>query len=303
MRQAWTSILLSTLFVGLGPAVWQCGRNGAVPRPAGTVLEIYDRAVSLYFRAPRRPEKAITLLEGACTHIKEQRAQSCYNWGLLMELEKDRRGALKAYRRAAELDPLDVYRAAVAALDASERPVGKRPNALQRAVLLCAERKAADAFAVLKEASAGDHAGWTRELVAQPVFRECLGSVPGYRAFAAGLPGTTRSLTERHRAAMAARDHFHGLWDIEARLAGHESGSRHPVTAAWHQALRYAARGDGAATGRTLQEFLRALPKTGKDAGRSRGMARAAGLVVQQTRYFAGVRSHPDVRRFLDSAL
>ena len=302
MRQARTSILLSTLFVALGGTAARCSRS-PLPHPSGTALENYDRAVALYFRAPRNPEKAIALLAGACTHIREQQAQSCYNWGLLLEMEKDRSGALSAYRRAAALQPLDVYQAAAAALDESARPEGHRLGALQKALAHCREKNPERALAVMREAAAEKAGGWTRELVGQPVLRECLGRVRGYQDFVAALPPTGAPLEERHRAAMAARDSFHRIWDIEARLAGRETTSGHPVTTAWRQALRHAARGDGASTGRYLQQFLHALPKSGADAPRARGMAKAAALVVQQTRFFAAVRAHPEVQRFVAAAL
>ncbi len=300
LRQARHTILLSTLFGAL--LVAGCG-DGRVARPEGTPLEIYDRAVSLFFRSPRRPEEATVLLAGACAHIKEQQAQSCYNWGLLLELEKDTRGALRAYRRAASLQATDVYVAAAEALDPDHQPAEGRLRALKRAVRLCADKREGQALEELKAGAARNPKAWNRELVSQPLFQECLGHTKGYAQFVGSLPKAGGSLEQQHRAALAARDPFHKLWDLESTFAGREPASTHAVTSAWHQALRSAARGDGAGAGQALARFQAAVSGAGAPADRARGMLKAAALVVEQTRYFAAVRSHPEVRSFVGRAL
>lgn len=296
--------ILSTFFVALPVALLGCGGEPAVPKPQGTPLQIYDRAVALYFKAPRDPQKALLLLAGACTHIEERRAQSCYNWGLLLEMEGKDQEARGAYRRAVQIERLPVYESALWASDPSQKPDSTKLAAVRAAAEQCRLGRSGAALSLLQNAvAAAPKAGWSRELVAQPFFAQCLEKEARYKSFRDSLNSAGGDLRRRYASAVAAADDFRAMWDLEARLSGREGQSSHRTTRAWLAALRMAAQGNGPGAASALAEFKSSLPRDGANAERSLAMHRAAALLIRQTRYFARVRAHPGVAGFANEVL
>lgn len=85
----------------------------------GPYYVIYDRVISYYFKEPRQKERALQLLERACNELEENRALSCYNYGVILELEGKKGAALVAYKKANAILPHPLYRSAIFSLSPS----------------------------------------------------------------------------------------------------------------------------------------------------------------------------------------
>lgn len=311
--------ILLSIFLLLGFLI-SCSNCRPAPAPGdltGSYIEIYDRAISYYYRHPRQPDLAVSLLQKACRGIKDHQALSCYNLGHLLELEGDRRGALTAYRAAVKLDPHPIFKGALFRLapepDNLETPylqgMAKIVEACRRGDrrgALKTMRELADRRKQFQKSERLD-----REAFGQPFFQECLGEEAGYRELLKTIISERRRdpalLFYRERAQ---RHPFHSLWDMELRLRGLDSvrHSRHPLTSEWQNILRLTRRRKhqeaiGALTKfydrlNTMQKETAAISNQKMKRQRRRklqAIGRAAALLIKQDHYFRKLRGEAKI--------
>ncbi len=134
-KRRWRSVF--ALAIGLAGAACAPAEPWT-PRP---YYDIYDEAVNLYYKSPRRPEEALALMDRACRLNANGQDLLCYNLGVLRELRGDPpRLALAAYRRASRIRPHAIYTAAVRRLapdTPSARPKGVYLQTVQRLLNSC----------------------------------------------------------------------------------------------------------------------------------------------------------------------
>ncbi len=230
------------------------------PRP---YYDIYDEAVNLYYKPPRRPEQALTLMERACRENKDGQDILCYNLGVLLELQAaPRRRILAAYKRAGEIRPHALYSAAIQRMqpdpDAYASPylqsvarmtVACRENRpdralseFRRAIQAAAENQTSPAesgkappsrpelSAPPPPAASAPTVPLPRESFAQPFFAECLAGEAQRSEYEQLLnrliPGGAGGLNLEAQVirARARLDPFHTLWDVELNLRGLRDG-------------------------------------------------------------------------------
>lgn len=310
-------ILLSIFLLLVFPMGCSNCRPSSAPEDlAGSYIEIYDRAISYYYRHPRQPEKAVDLLRRACTGIKDHQALSCYNLGHLLELEGDRTGALEAYRQAVKLKSDPIFEGALFRLDPEPgKLTSPYLQGLANTVEECRQGKPAQALKSMSEVI--ERIGRfqkserpDREAFEQPFFEECLGKEPGYRALLKKMDSARSPdpayLYYRDRAK---KHPFHSLWDMELKLRGldHSRSSRHPLTGNWQKILKFTRRQKYMEAGLALNEFYKQLnnmlnateqitcKKRQRRKQKLRAIGRAAALLISQDHYFRKLRSEEKV--------
>ncbi len=300
-----------SIFFGPGLLLYAC--LGSLDRRPH--YDIYDEAVSLYFRAPRDTSGAIKLLQRACDRGGEGRDLSCYNLGAILELESRQDEALAAYREAASLSPNPVYKAAVQrmAIDPDSLPSAYQ-QLLGRAIAACNSSDAATALEALTTLATEQPAAHSsdgpiyRDVLEQPFFRDCLGQMPAYTALLARHRKNPENAGAAALAHRARNNEFASLWDMEFFLRNGAASPRNPTTQAWEQALSAAGRGDAAAYAARLKDFVAALDARQANAGagekaRILAMRRAAGILTLHDPNFARVRDNPTVRVLAESLI
>lgn len=254
-KRAWPGIQ-TALAATIGLTAISCApAEPWTPRP---YYDIYDEAVNLYYKSPRRPEAALALMDRACRFNGNGQDLLCFNLGVLRELRGDPpRLALAAYRRAQRIRPHAIYAAAVRRLapDApAAAPAGAYLQTVHRMISSCRNENRRAALIHLRrfvdthtgntaaQLSQADRQRFAQSL-GQPFLSECLGAaaeytrlldrlraVPDDTADAAGPGASDRAFGEVSTAAAdlddqllkqrAALDEFASLWDIERRLRG-----------------------------------------------------------------------------------
>jgi len=196
----------------------------------------FEEAIDAYYRAPRRPVHALSVMKEACQSFPEERDLSCFNYGLLLEWEGKRDQALQAYEAAYRLRPDQLYREA--ARNSGQRPVysGRRSQTLSRLLELCKQGNAIEALALGREAEL------TRPMLETEPLKSCLAALDGYAGLLASLPGDDRPLSRMNRDFLAKKAPLYPFWE----------GGQGPVARAWQN---YQARRSPA----TLQKFYEAL--------------------------------------------
>ncbi len=296
-----------SIFFGPGLLLYAC--QGALDRRPH--YDIYDEAVSLYFRAPRDPEAAIQLLRRACDRSGASRDLSCYNLGAVLELEARRAEALEAYREAASLSPNPIYAAAVQrmSIDPNRLPSGYQQR-LAQAIAACNSSdapRALEALAALSDTPTHSSDGPVyRDVLEQPFFRDCLGQNPAYATLLARLRKNPENAGAAALAYRARNHEFASLWDMEFFLRNGAAPARNATTLAWEQALNAAGRGDASAYAARLKDFIATLEARQANAGagekaRILAMRRAAGILTLHDPNFARVRENPAVRALAES--
>ena len=264
--------------------------------------DLYDEAVNLYFKAPRDAEGAIEVLHEGCRRNLDLQDVTCYNLGVLLEIDGKTQEAREAYERARQLNPHPLYLAALRALDPGSHPPENRyGQELLRMVGFCREGRPRDAVRIMEQLvalQAEENSGirLNQEQFAQPYFADCLAEQPAYAVLLAGLPvaGDLENTIVRLRAA---HDEFHNLWDMESYFRGlqnHRGHSSHALTAAWQGILKQAGAGNAAATAAGLRTFfarLEAFPAASdQEREMKTAMRRAAAILVNRDPYFSRVR-------------
>ncbi|MEQ9364982.1 MAG: hypothetical protein RIF32_12095, partial [Leptospirales bacterium] len=309
------------------------GRDGPwTPRP---YYDIYDEAVNLYYKPPRRPEQALTLMERACRSNSDGQDILCYNLGVLLELENspaDR--ILAAYERAQKIRPHALYQGAIQRLDPRpDRYESSYLQTLSRMTEACRAGRGAKALQDFRRAvqaaefastagvdqAPGNAATATlppRESFAQPFFAQCMADRPEYARLLERLPATPGDLEAQLMLARADLDPFHTLWDVELNLRGLADGSqsKNPATAEWHDFIQNARRGQGAAAALHLRAFFDVLEALGRDATqktpanqdpgvqtagirrRVQAFKRAAAVLILNDPYFHRVRGQAAIQ-------
>lgn len=298
-----------SIFFGPGLLLYAC--LGSLDRRPH--YDIYDEAVSLYFRAPRDTAAAIKLLRRACDRGGEGRDLSCYNLGAILELESRQAEALEAYREAARLSPNPVYKAAVQrmAIDPDSLPSAYQ-QFLARAIAACHSSDTAaalEALNALTSQAAAAHSSDApvyRDVLEQPFFRDCLGQKPAYTALLARLRKNPENAGAAALAHRARNHEFASLWDMEFFLRNGAASPRNSTTTAWEQALSAAGQGDAGAYVARLKDFVAALEARQANASagekaRILAMRRAAGILTLHDPNFARVRDNPTVRALAES--
>lgn len=267
--------------------------------------EIWDKAAILYYGEPRNVDGAIDLLVHGCKKVSERRDVSCYNLGVMLELEGRREEARKAYERARDLHPHPMYDNAVVALGGKgDVPAaGKAVGPLRRLEEGCRAnnepliRKSMDELSTLiAEGSAPP-----RETLTQPFFADCLKGIPESTALIAKLVPAkdhAEAMWYRYRA----RHHpFWGVWDIELYLRGAVGTAKSgvPTTVAWQKFLTAASQSNGELAGREIQNFDKAI--SGLPAAFRVPIRRAAAALIQSDALFESVKKDPGVAAFVRS--
>ncbi|MCR9144034.1 MAG: hypothetical protein NXI24_17435 [bacterium] len=284
LRRGVSSFAVAALIAGGGACADPDGPW--TPRP---YYDIYDEAVNLYYKPPRRPEAALTLMERACRSNQNGQDILCYNLGVLLELQAAPPAKiLKAYERAEKIRPHALYRAAIQRIDPDPgRLESEYLQTLSRMTVACRDQRPDRALAGLRRfvAAAGSQAdGATvtaaqdvasalppRESFAQPFFAECLAGpehATEYAALLEELPETPGDLATQLMRARARLDPFHSLWDVELNLRGlaDGAGSKNPATTEWHDFIRSARRGQAGPAALHLRAFFDVLDALGRDA-------------------------------------
>ena len=277
--------------------------------------DLYDEAVNLYFKAPRDAEGAINVLREGCRRNLDLQDVTCYNLGVLLEIDGKTQEAREAYEQARQLNPHPLYLAALRALDPGSHPPENRyGQELLRMIGFCRDGRPRDALRVMERLVAlqADEANGVRlnqEQFAQPFFAECLADQPAYGVLLAGLPpgGSLEQTIVRLRAA---HDEFHNLWDMESYFRGLQNRrgqSTHALTAAWDVVLEQAGSGNAAATAGGLRTFfarLEAFPAANdQEREMKTAMRRAAAILVSRDPYFHRVRGAGAVQALISPLL
>ena len=316
---------LALVLVGIQTGLSQCARKPSqeiIEKDflKGRYYEIYDRAISLYFKQPRDPEKALALMRAACEKIRENRALTCYNAGILLELRGEVEEAVQSYRRAAALSPHPFYRAAVQDLEPGQaRP--KSPYLRKIRVLLanCGRNNVSGALKAMRELSELPPAlRPPRSALLQPYIRSCLKKKKGrYRALLRKFRQRSyKRYSDQYYKTLAQEKPYFSLWDMELHLRKigprafrppSRKKSAHPLTRAWNKTLQTVLKKDVSGARESLEEFYRELTalrrgKAGRGAGASakiRALGRASALLVLKDKFFRPIQKDPAVQKIV----
>ncbi len=279
-------------------------RSIALPDGA-RYYEIWDKAAILYYGEPRNVDGAIDLLVHGCKKVSEKRDVSCYNLGVMLELEGRKEEALKAYSRARELRPHPVYDNAVFALGgrADTSGAGRTIGPLRHLEEACRSANSALIRKSLEElaALANDGSAPSRETLTQPFFADCLKAVPESTAIVAKLV-PAKDYAESTWIRYRSRHHpFAGVWDIDLYLRGNLATGKSsvPATQAWQKFLNAALQSNGALAGQEIQNFDKAI--AGLPAPYRISLRRAAAALVQSDALFESIKANPGVAAFVRS--
>ena len=311
-----TRVLLSTFLIlsilVMGTAGTVCKDLGPVVPMEDPYLEVFDRAIALYFKHPRRPGEALQLMKNACDRLKEERALACYNLGLLFELEGNQTPALKAYRRAWRLKAHPVFKSAIESLSPDDVTYSSAYlKSMQKIITLCRTRKTDAALKVVrqllkKSAGVDKKDGPPRSALSQPFLKSCFSGYPEYEKLIAVLPEVNGVKNERLYYQIQARRHpFFSLWDMELQLnkSSSDGRARKKTTRAWADVLKFARARNGGKTASALGEFFKAVnrapTKTADRSKKQKAMKRAAALLIQNDRYFAAVRGNGRIQAMI----
>lgn len=290
------------------------------PRP---YYDIYDEAVNLYYKPPRRPEQALALMDRACRLNSDGQDILCYNLGVLLELQaKPADRILAAYKRARRIRPHALYEGAIQRIAPDPtRYESQYLRSVSRMVVACRAGRSDQALAEFKRTLATKNTkpadAAPREVFSQPFFAECLADQAEFATLLAQQPSAGTTLEQQLIRARAHLDPFHSLWDVELNLRGlaDGAGSENPATAEWHDFVQSARRGQGAAAALHLRAFFDVLDDLAREAMRKpekngpqsaagvrqrvRAFKRAAAVLIQGDSYFHRVRRVPAIQAIL----
>ncbi len=324
-----TRLILSIFFM-----LFTTACDDAGPWQQRPYYDIYDEAVNLYYKPPRRPEAALALMDRACRENEDKTDVLCYNLGVLRELqERPTSEALAAYRAAYRLRRHPAYLAAIQRLELD--PSVYESEYLRVSAYMVQACRANDAKAALKrlrefvrdrtpvqdEAADVRLQRTYRQNFAQPFFADCLESQGAeYQALLEQLAeprSNPEAFADDIYEARAKSDGFYALWDVELYLRdlGETTDSDHPATAEWQDVLAAARRGRGDAAALHLEAFFATLNELAREEVRKRpasakalrarvkAMQRAAAVLIRGDSYFARVRGNAKVRAIIAPVL
>jgi len=298
-------LFLSIVFTWTGLHVLPGCKFNQEVRP---YYDIYDEAVFAYFLDPTDPPRALKVLDEACSSNPDHQDVSCYNYGVLLELENRKAEALASYRRANNLHPSALYREAIQSL--SPDPAASSTiylQLLQGLTSACQEKnqpRIEGLIVRLKESVKRGEIVLTRQVMEQPFFSECLKETAD-RTWTASLPSRTDDLGLLLIRYRAAKSDFASIWDMELFMRGLQGSvrSRNPLTGAWQTVIDSARGGNSAGAARALRVFYSELAafETRLPDRRNELLAlrRAAAVIITREDLFARIKNNEEVLRLI----
>ncbi|MCB1175882.1 MAG: hypothetical protein KDK39_20065 [Leptospiraceae bacterium] len=279
------------------------------------MLDIYDEAVNLYYKTPRDPETAAALLKQACACHPDRQDTSCYNYGVILELEEQYDAARSAYKQAWTRRPETAYELALQRLDANVHTPDARQKQIQLLIAACQKPANSAAAArqmqsLLQTTPLADRP--TRSVIDQPYFRDCLAGHPEYRHWLAQLPADQWTPAEFRQQWVQGRSDphpFNGLLDIQLYLKGQlfSQPSSRAITQSWQKLVQFGRQGQAGAAAEQLRQLFNQLDSAAaRDASlhtRTRAIKRAIALLVEQEDWFAPVRAHMAIQKLIQPVL